>query len=1175
MANDIEINVRVANNSGAGLSATTQSLNRLKASARDANTQMTRLRAEMSRDVTLRARLDNQTEAAFTQLRTTVKEMKADGPITIKARLDNDTAEAFATLKSTIRDLKAGGPITIKARLDNSSASAFMTLKSTVRELRSERPITIKARLDNNTAAAFTTLKATIAELKGTGTVRLRIGLANDTRAGLAAVKAGLRELKAMSPVRLEARFSGDAGQITAAARAVGQLRTDAGRAATALSALTPRAVAAAAALELVQHAASEASDELRELRTRAAAAGAALHELRTGGTSASTSLRSVSRSSESAAGRMEGLTTRSETLRERMNELGPALGRVSNNMGGLRGSLGSMSSSADRASNSSNKLLQIALTLAPALVPLASAVAPAAASMGAAGAAAAVFTAALIPQFKAISDANKAEDKYSKALGEHGAASGQAAKAEGKYLDAVSAMPQITREAGAALDRMKASYQAWSDSLASDTLPVAMKGFAVLGGLFPKLTPLVQGASQQLSRFMAILGGGVQSPGFDKMMQRFAVFATDSLAKGISGLVRFGQAMEAGGSSRNGIASFMESARANGPAVGETLKNLGEAIGRILVASANTGLGILTLVNSFARLINAIPPEVLSRLVELAVAFKAVSLASSGIALVAPRLAAAGAAASAFTRSAQFGGVSAAIQGVTASLTAMQRTTIVLAIIAAAVIAINELAAKAKGAPPSVDGLTDSLKRLGEAGKFTGELKRTFGDMDQFVKQAQQMRYANEALEKTKPYMSLIPMYPLVEKLAPKIDEMINGTKSLSSMAERFKAFDDSFATLARSGHADEAAKQFKRFEDALRASGMTADQVAKIFPQYLAAVSSLKAEQELAARSMGLFGEQAVAVKEKLDAQKASADGLRQAIQALNETNRNTLDGMIGFEAAIDAAAESAKKNADSLHTTHGALDLNSEKARAAAQSLSDLAAKTDEAAAAARESGGSWDYVNGVYERGREKLVEAAVQMGLTSREAAALSAQILSTPDKTAVLRGNMEDLQAKLNAARAQLATVPDSRRAEVRATIADLEAKVNRAQADLNSLGDRTVYIRTIYQKFTEAHPGGQANAHGGVIGAAAGGPRSRMTLVGEQGPELVDLAPGSRVRSNSDSRRIAEGFASSGGGGTPVLELRSSGSRIDDFLIEILRRSIRDKGGNVQQVLGNGRGSS
>jgi hypothetical protein len=42
-------------------------------------------------------------------------------------------------------------------------------------------------------------------------------------------------------------------------------------------------------------------------------------------------------------------------------------------------------------------------------------------------------------------------------------------------------------------------------------------------------------------------------------------------------------------------------------------------------------------------------------------------------------------------------------------------------------------------------------------------------------------------------------------------------------------------------------------------------------------------------------------------------------------------------------------------------------------------------------------------------------------------------------------------------------------------------------------------------------------------------------------------------------------------GGGTLVLEINSGGSRLDDLLVEALRKSIRSQGGNVQVVLGTG----
>jgi hypothetical protein len=73
----------------------------------------------------------------------------------------------------------------------------------------------------------------------------------------------------------------------------------------------------------------------------------------------------------------------------------------------------------------------------------------------------------------------------------------------------------------------------------------------------------------------------------------------------------------------------------------------------------------------------------------------------------------------------------------------------------------------------------------------------------------------------------------------------------------------------------------------------------------------------------------------------------------------------------------------------------------------------------------------------------------------------------------------------------------------------------------------------------------------------AAGGIVTRPTLavLGERGPEAV--VPLSRGR---------DGMA-----GRTVIEIRSGGTRLDDALVELLRRAIRNRGGDVQVVLGRG----
>jgi phage-related protein len=92
--------------------------------------------------------------------------------------------------------------------------------------------------------------------------------------------------------------------------------------------------------------------------------------------------------------------------------------------------------------------------------------------------------------------------------------------------------------------------------------------------------------------------------------------------------------------------------------------------------------------------------------------------------------------------------------------------------------------------------------------------------------------------------------------------------------------------------------------------------------------------------------------------------------------------------------------------------------------------------------------------------------------------------------------------------------------------------------------------------------------AHGGVVGAAAtGGVRSSLTMVGEQGPELVRLPFGSTVHSNPDTMRMLGG---SGGSSQPiVINLVLNGRVLAQELIDPLRGEVRRRGGLVQSVLG------
>lgn len=123
--------------------------------------------------------------------------------------------------------------------------------------------------------------------------------------------------------------------------------------------------------------------------------------------------------------------------------------------------------------------------------------------------------------------------------------------------------------------------------------------------------------------------------------------------------------------------------------------------------------------------------------------------------------------------------------------------------------------------------------------------------------------------------------------------------------------------------------------------------------------------------------------------------------------------------------------------------------------------------------------------------------------------------------TSKLDSDISALNSKLATARKELAdpNLTRERRAKLNADIAQLLAAKARAQAAIDALHGKTVTITTLH--YTKEILLAKNKATGGIVGAAGGGPRSNMTLVGEQGPELVRLPFGSSVIPAGQSRNM------------------------------------------------------
>jgi hypothetical protein len=450
---------------------------------------------------------------------------------------------------------------------------------------------------------------------------------------------------------------------------------------------------------------------------------------------------------------------------------------------------------------------------------------------------------------------------------------------------------------------------------------------------------------------------------------------------------------------------------------------------------------------------------------------------------------------------------------------------------------------------------MSTSLEMLARTGSKSGELTATFGgNLDKLSYAVDRVSGKSVGMDHFNDVMNKIFSLGMAK------------SNSLKEATSQINSIDEALAGMVQGGHADIAAKALTDLQNAFAAKGGDPSKLSGEMHKYQDALAATSETEKITAGSMGALGEQAMETSKALDAQRLTAQGLKDSIIDLNNTERSALDSQAGFEASIDAASKALDDNGRALHMRNGALDLSTDKARTEEAALTDLAAKTDAAAEAALNNFASMNEVNDIYDKGRTKLIDLAQAMGLSKDEARQLAEQILQTPDKTANLRLDIQDMQSKLTEAKAELAHAPDEKKVQIKAEIQDLLDNIQYAQNEINLMHGRTLPIVVSVQRGQSQLNGG--DAHGGIVGAAAtGGVRSNLTWVGEHGPELVRLPPGTTVHSNPDSQRMA---ASSGASGGPqTVQLEWVGHNAGDELMSWLRKNIRIRGGNVQTVLG------
>lgn len=415
---------------------------------------------------------------------------------------------------------------------------------------------------------------------------------------------------------------------------------------------------------------------------------------------------------------------------------------------------------------------------------------------------------------------------------------------------------------------------------------------------------------------------------------------------------------------------------------------------------------------------------------------------------------------------------------------------------IGAIVLALDKLGSSGKKAP-DVDRMATALGNLATSGKAGGELTATFGKtMSGLAGDIDKLNGKKDALDHFNDVMNGIFTLGMKGSNAPR-----QATKDIDSI-------DKGLAQLVTNGHADEARAALTKLYAA--GSNVPIDKL----DDYNAALDSTKLQSDLTADAQGRFGKQAEQVQQQLQAQKDVADGLAQSLQALDQISQDSYNSETKFYDAIGKASQALKDNGKTL-------SLSSDKGRANRDALSAIAAATDDYTQKLTAQNAGMDKVDGAYTKGYDSLVKAAQGFGLGASAAKKLADQLLHVPPEVK-LKGNLDDLEAKLRTAKAHLKTVPSSQRAKLLGDIADLERKIRQARAELKSVdgASATSYINIVTthsNKGVTAHEGG-GYATGGLAGIG------ETAWVGEDGPELMQVTPlGTRIYNNADSKKLAK----------------------------------------------------
>lgn len=444
---------------------------------------------------------------------------------------------------------------------------------------------------------------------------------------------------------------------------------------------------------------------------------------------------------------------------------------------------------------------------------------------------------------------------------------------------------------------------------------------------------------------------------------------------------------------------------------------------------------------------------------------------------------------------------VALAEMGITARLSGGRMTGFVGAVgrtaapLAALVAVSGALQATVRPLAADIDALVVGLRRWADTGKTGGEAVRILGE--EFSKlDAALLAAAESGFDRV-----LATAIEGVVPLAKNIDD------SLAKQVERVEALDAALAHMVRSGQ--DTTEVYDKLRDRADELGISEEKLTQLLPEYTKAQEVANAETKDAEGAHG-------------DAAEA-ADDQRNALQKLNEELRAQADPMF----ALIRAQQDLKSKQDAYNEALREHGRESPEAKAALLDMTEAALDMQGAAGDAADTFGG----------------ELPVALKDTLRAAGFTKREIRDVEEAFVRARRDGNRFAGRYRA------------RVDVRGARA-AERSLERLNADLRRLRDRTINVNVRTNR-GPAVP----FAHGGLLGAdepaqsaQTGGIRGNNVLVGESGPEIVELPFGSRVIPSGQSRamlRAAEEMLGALGGGRTFFEdfsFRGSSANVGRF---------------------------